>query len=740
MSSSGQQPTPRFLRPRARMILTIGLELISSDSVALTELVKNAFDADAKYVLIRLTGPVIDNAIRAGYGIIEVLDDGVGMSSDTIAETWLEPATPNRRRQRRSTGGRRILGEKGVGRFAAAKLAEKLELVSRPDNAPEVTLKIDWNDFENEDSYLDQIEIHWTADKPVAFAPSGEVTTLWRHAVREHLLDDVRSIASSRPDASRGTLLRMRRTRATWDKKLISDLRTTLSRLISPFGAQEGLASEFTIILDVPDDFGIASGLVEPPEELHRPHYRLEATVDADGHARGEITLRNGSKVTIDRQLVNFEGHIPIRCGPFIIRLLVWDRDAESLTAIAGGAPASSVRAILDQAAGVSIYRDGFRVLPYGEGADDWLRLDLRRVQSPTRRLSNNQIVGYLLISRDGNPNLVDQTNREGIVDGPALEDLRAAVRQLLLLLEHERYEIRPRRKRQPAGGLLDRIDLGELREAIAAKLPSDRAIASMVADLQRELDDRNDKVGEVLARYHRLATLGQLIDRVVHELGQPLLASQQAAFLGLERIESALGRDLGAAYSHTLTELGQRFVTIREQTRVATDVLRRIEPFGGRRRGRPAQMNLEAAINDAVSLLEGEIKEIGAHVMTPHGSTTVTVDGTELQEVIVNLLTNSLYWLRRVPKGRRRIAIRTERNPDGSLSVFVEDSGPGIEAENRDRIFEPYFTTRENGVGLGLSIAGEIVSDYYGGDLELLPPGELGGALFRATLRRRVG
>ena len=202
MTSSDQQPTPRFLRPRARMILTIGLELISSDTVALTELVKNAFDADARHVLVRITGAVIDNAIHAGHGIIEVLDDGVGMSSETIAETWLEPATPNRRRQRRSAEGRRILGEKGVGRFAAAKLAEKLELVSRPDNAPEVTLRLDWSDFENEDSYLDQIEIHWTADKPIAFAPSGEVTTLWRHAVRDHLLDDGQSVAPSRPNAT----------------------------------------------------------------------------------------------------------------------------------------------------------------------------------------------------------------------------------------------------------------------------------------------------------------------------------------------------------------------------------------------------------------------------------------------------------------------------------------------------------------------------------------------------------
>lgn len=494
--------------------------------------------------------------------------------------------TPNRRRQQRSAAGRRTLGEKGVGRFAAAKLAGEFELISRPENSPEVTLRIDWSDFENEDSYLDQIAINWTADRPIAFASSGEVATLWRNVARHYLPGGSQPTATARPDDSRGTLLRMLGTRVTWDKKLISDLRTTLSRLISPFGAHEGLASEFTIILDVPNDFGIASGLVEPPEELHRPHYRLDATVNANGHARGEMLLKNGSTVTIDRQLVNFEGQIPICCGPFVIRLLVWDRDAESLTAIAGGASASSVRTILDQASGVSIYRDGFRVLPYGEGADDWLRLDLRRVQSPTRRLSNNQIVGYLLISRDENPDLVDQTNREGIVDGPALTDLRAAVRQLLLLLENERYDIRPRRKRQPAGGLLDRIDLGELRDAIAAKIPGDRAIASMVTDLQRELDNRTEKVGEVLARYHRLATLGQLIDRVVHELGQPLLASQQAAFLGLERIDSALTEDLPATYGHILTDLSRRFTTIREQSRVASDVLRRIEPFGGRRRG----------------------------------------------------------------------------------------------------------------------------------------------------------
>lgn len=734
------------LRPRARLMLTIGLELISNETVALTELVKNAFDADATHVLVRLSGPVnSDGVIPAGRGMIEVLDDGTGMSGDTIAGTWLEPATPNRRRQRKSDGGRRLLGEKGVGRFAAAKLAGELDLVSHPTDAREVRVSLDWSEFEDEDAYLDQIKVSWTETDPVAFSRTGEVAKLWRRAVRDHLQGAKGSTPRHRPNAGQGTLLRMQGTRVDWDKVLLSELRTTLSRLVSPFGAHQDLAAAFTIILDAPPEFGVVSGLVEPPEELDRPHYTLEAIVDALGVATGEMTLKDGETVPIDdKQLLNADDDVPdedmpLQCGPFTTRLRVWDRDVESLASIAADQPAKSVRAILDQAAGISIYRDGFRVLPYGEPRDDWLRLDLRRVQSPTQRLSNNQIVGYLLIGRDTNPALVDQTNREGIVDGPALDDLRHAVLQLLVLLEKARYRIRPRREKRHKGGLLDRVDLAELRAAIAARLPKDTAIVAMVTDLQREIDQRTEEVGQVLARYHRLATLGQLIDRVVHELGQPLLVSRQAADLGLERIASS-GRRLDDACREVVDELATRLTKVREQTRAASDVLRRIEPFGGRRRGRPAQISLEAAIADAVALLDGEVRKVGATVTLPQGSTTVTVDGTELQEVVVNLLTNSLYWLRQVPKSRRRIDIRTERNGDGSLSVMVEDSGPGVDSDDQEHIFEPYFTTREGGVGLGLSIAGEIVSDFYGGELALLPPGDLGGALFRATLRRRVG
>lgn len=734
------QSDPPTLRPRARLLMTLGSELISSEQVALTELVKNAFDADARFVLVRLSGEVDDSGSVPPEGaLLEVLDDGVGMDSATIESTWLEPATPHRRRTRSSGAGRRVLGEKGVGRFAAAKLGSKLELVSKSPSADEVQLTVDWSAFEDEDAYLDEIPLRWDARDPIEFRRGGSIATLWRSALAIH--GDVDALSDRKPRSTRGTILRIRGLRTPWTRQMIDDVRRSLSRLVSPFPDDEDLIADFQIILEVPSRFGIASGFVQPPEELHRPHYQLNVLVDDVGTARGSIRTKSDHVYEVDTTLVNADDEPGLRCGPFEVRLNVWDRDVESLRAIAGeGANAQSVRRVLDDAAGVNIYRDGFRVLPYGERGDDWLGLDLRRVQSPTRRLSNNQIVGYVLVGRDSNPELADQTNREGIVESTAFDDLRHAVRQLLVLLEARRYDERPRRERQQRGGLLDRVDLTELKKAISEALPKDERIAAMVSELQQDLDDRTTKIGDVLSRYHRLATLGQLIDRVVHELGQPLVAIRNAIALGSEATAKARRRTNEDECAELLNSIERHLETIDRQSRAANDVVRRIAPFGGRRRGRPREFEIETAIADAVALLGDEVRAVGARVELPTGQTQVTVDGTELQEVLVNLLTNSLYWLKRVKKEHRAIRIDVERNLDRSLSVIVEDSGPGVLEADRESIFEPYFTTREGGVGLGLSIAGEIVSDYYGGRLELLPPGDLGGARFRATLNRRVG
>jgi len=167
--------------------------------------------------------------------------------------------------------------------------------------------------------------------------------------------------------------------------------------------------------------------------------------------------------------------------------------------------------------------------------------------------------------------------------------------------------------------------------------------------------------------------------------------------------------------------------------------IFRRIEPFGGRKRGKPEQIILEQIIADAFAVLQSEIDEVGATISLPSTQNLVTVDNAEIQEVIINLLQNSLYWLREVPNDRRRIAVDVQRSPDDAIEIVFADRGPGIEPEIREHIFDAYFSTKPDGVGLGLAIAGQIVADYYDGSLELIETNSLPGATFRITLRRRI-
>jgi HSP90 family molecular chaperone len=121
------RPLESALRPRARIMKTLGSELISNDAVALIELVKNSYDAEASRVLISFVGPLLP-----GQGRIDVFDDGFGMSLDVVRGAWMEPATPGKRQTTNSgVKSRRVLGEKGIGRFAAMRLASELELITR---------------------------------------------------------------------------------------------------------------------------------------------------------------------------------------------------------------------------------------------------------------------------------------------------------------------------------------------------------------------------------------------------------------------------------------------------------------------------------------------------------------------------------------------------------------------------------------------------------------------------------
>ncbi len=719
------QPSGRgALRPRARLLRTLGTDLISSEKVALIELVKNSFDADATVVLVRFIGP-----LTRGQGSVEIWDDGHGMDVETLRSSWLDIATDVKKMRTRSESGRRrVLGEKGIGRLAAARLANEMLMTTRRAGADEIKLLIDWRDFDREDAYLDQIEVAWEVGPPSVFIDEGPADTAFTSASIEQW------------QHGQGTLLHLNRLSREWVAEDFDDLSTALSRLVRPRpdAALGQAVNGFKIVLELPSEFDLLSGEVKPPAELSSPHYQLVGSVE--GHGVAQLRYRQLDPpldVAIDDADLWTNRRRDPQSGPFELDIEVWDRDREAIEKVAGQQSITDFRRLLNQVAGVSVYRDGFRVLPFGEVGDDWLALDRRRVQNPTMRVSNNQVIGHVFIGADANSDLRDQTNREGLIEGTAYEDLRTLVQNALGLIEAKRYAARRKEKRQEEsrGGLFSRFELGELRSALAAKYPADTRLIGLIDAKNEDIQEGVEEVQRVLSQYSRLATLGSLVDRVLHE--------GRTAVSRLKSLVRFGQRDL-AKHSWTsdqkLVEASSFLQGASVQAELLATLFSQIEPFGGRKRGKPKVLALRQIIDDAVAIFKAQADDIGAEIEVQGGGIEVRVDPSEILTVIVNLIQNALYWLSTTSeRSQRKVIVSANRNYDESVSILVSDSGPGVADDLRDFIFDAYFSTRPDGVGLGLSIAGNIVHDLYGGELGLVNNGPLPGATFAATLRKRV-
>jgi signal transduction histidine kinase len=617
-----------------------------------------------------------------------------------------------------------------------------MELITRREEADgEIYALFDWAQFDDPDLYLDEVIILVESRSAERITPAGMASFNW-------------APGRSGADAAtpHGTVLRMNGLKRDWAERDFSDLQRDLSRLVSPFADLQ----DFSIRVELPQAFADWSRDVDPPSVIEYPHYIVTGWVQAQGKAEVHIRVETHGTDHVeaglllrslpDGEMVLLgdsnppEDTVPPECGPLSFELRVWDRDVLGNVVQETGQSIRQVRRDLDAVAGINIYRDGFRVLPYGEPKDDWLRLDMRRVQNPTLRISNNQISGYIMISADRNPGLHDQSNREGLDENQPMADLRGMMICVLAMLESRRRETR-----RPSGandtpglkkeGLFADIGLDALRERVEKACPGDMETLALVQHAENQFSERLLGLKNVLARYHGLATLGQLVDRVIHEGRQPVAAIKDEAVLVHLDLEDALN----GPCAQLAGAMAEHLRLIEQQAGILATAFKHIEPFGGRKRGRPSPLYLETIIADAFAVRRTDLDKYGIQTALPESRTLVTVDEPEIQEVIINLLNNSIYWLCRVDKRTRRIVVAVERRGADEVEIRFADTGPGIPREYRESVFSPYFTTKPDGVGLGLSICGEIISDFYGGELVLLDPDGESGAAFRITLRKRV-
>jgi signal transduction histidine kinase len=669
-------------RPRARLLKLLGSELISDDILAITELVKNAHDADATCVTVEF------HCITGVDGWIVISDDGHGMDLEALLRHWMQPAgtskiDPGARVTRR---GRRVLGEKGVGRFAADKLARHLELVSRCDGqSREIFARFDWDEFDTDDRLLSDIKSRWELRRP--------------EEIKKH-----------------GTIMRMRGLRSQWTERMFRRLCTRLSRLRSPFAGRDG----FRIVVQS-DEFPQYSGELRS-DILDRAPYRVEATFD--GEQTIELNL-NGKK-TVEHL---WNGHGDLRCGPVRVRVFAFDLETEAVARIG---PRMEVRAWLREWTGISVYRDGFRVWPYGEPHDDWLRLDQRRVNNPVVKLSNNQVIGFVEITRDGNPCLADQTNREGLIQSRELEDLRRLITFVLQLLEADRQGVRHPQRKQRGEAARSTVDtnsdvvdqIAKLAEAAPRHLSNElKRVAGRLRD-QTQMGAAQNR--QLVEGYSELAAVGQ----AAIGLSKSLYPMFEELNTGLNTLRSTLRGRREESVSLALTRLERTANALASRVAMLTPM-----EDGATNRRRAMDVNAElASFRELFApILDARSVRFSAQV-PKEGVLRVEMRPESFHRVLHILAANSLDWFRRTASPEIRVHAR---DLGARCEIVFSDNGPGIARELAERVFDPMFSGRESGRGMGLTIARSIV-EAHAGRIEVLVDGRRRGANIRLLLPRK--
>lgn len=676
-------------RPRARLLQLLGDQLIGTPRLAVFELVKNAYDADAENVTVTLKG------LGTADPVILVEDDGDGMAISTIRDIWLVPAHDHREVQRKALKRTRLnrlpLGEKGLGRFAVHKLGDQIELVTRATGEKECVVSIDWSVL-IEKQFLSDAVVSVQTRKPEVF--TGSKT---------------------------GTKLTIRKLRETgWSRGEVRRLQRQITSISSPFTTRSDRFETRLLVPEHPDwvagvpdvdvllerapwyfsfvfdkgvlkwfyEFRGVTGIKLSRRTAERKDTVLQIAPDRDLDLYGtDQGLKKPKRITADKAFSKGIGSVKGE-------VYVFDRDREILSKLGDS---QLVQNFLDENGGVRVYRDSIRVYNYGEPGDDWLGLDLRRVNSPTRNISRNIVVGAVDLSLAQSTSLAEKTNREGFVENDAYRRLRQIILGALSILEVERKIDKDNiRALTGKGRDPEEVKISQPLEALRA--------AARKHQLSKELDPLIAKAetnyNEMRDTMLRAGLSGMGLAIVFHEIEQ------------------------GVRVLHDSIEAGRDIDTVQVQAR---ELVRILDGFtellrkGDRRPNSIKHLIRRVRDINRVRFRNHKVRLVCPALEDAELDVERSFSFGLLMGALNNLLDNAFYWLQvRWPEDQedsdRSIYINIERDFAGGPAIIVADNGPGLQ-DDPERITRPFFSRRPDGMGVGLYYA-NMVMEMNGGRL----------------------
>jgi signal transduction histidine kinase len=749
----------------ARLAVQLGRESISSSITAILELVKNAYDADAETVRIRFKG------IGTSEAFMVIEDDGCGMSQEDLQKYWMVIGTANKIKARKSVKNRVMTGEKGLGRLGLDRLCNATLVRSITDGASEgIELDVDWTKYENEDARLEDVSHKIYSIPNLRRDP---ITDEWH-------------------DYPHGLRLVLNGLKDEWTEERLTELRAELSLLVSPFAGE----NDFRIELDSGMAWRSVDGAVTTPRSLlDAALWKVETEIEDDGSVRMRMESGHHNRVyeegpTPWEKRFPGWGHTP-HCGPLTFTFYFFPRKAIKL----GSETISltTVRTFLDLNQGLRIYRDDFRVKPYGSpnGDGDWLRLAYRRTVNPEGvaqddkpgnwRVGYNQVVGAVFVARDKNGELLDQTNREGLVAGKAFSHLRVFAEESVRFFElnNQDYEMSLVRRRSvreeahesaeesvrategavrklnevadlvaalvgnvsnPLGGVeseasqLESLATQRLRE-IQQTLDAAKTGLAETTRVLREEDERESLEKDTLAN---LASLGILAAAFGHEtLGWVSSCANNAGWLQ-RNVPQYLFFPKPEDEDHIRQKLDDTCTQARRIETFAEFSIGNVKPEKRRR----TTFCLKRIIQNVFKSFDESLRvqrniELDVESNLPPTACRIKGYPIDWESVLVNLITNSVWAIKQKKGGDRKIRVALT-SEDQVYELTFDDSGIGIALGSEERIFYPTYSTKcyeetgeLYGTGMGLTIVKNFVEQNSGGAIKAIANGPLGGASF---------
>lgn len=712
-----------------RLLQELGERLVASPQVALVELIKNSYDADASSCQVRL---------EEDGGALLVADDGHGMNLVEFKDKWMRIATRSKAEERLSRMyKRRLTGAKGIGRFAVRSLGDHLKLTSIADDPSRsvrtrLTAQFNWADIDKLSDIRDA-HVDYTLEKVEENTPTG-------------------------------TVLEIRRLKSSTNFASASSLRAEVLRIVTPLqGLDAGRFRQRSEHRRDPGFQVVLPGTAEEAErevnlaELVLKNYWARLTIDLNhAHLTFKVWFSSARKPKELKLKVSTE----ISSG-FVADIRFFPRRKGIFRA--KGVNGQEAWRWVRENSGVAVVDHGFRIVPYGYEFNDWLHLDHDKAHSvrnwrskiaqkefpispllrnrpkdnPALNLPYNfQLVGAVFVESrppsltKATTDLIPSMDREGFLQNQGFEELVEFVRAGIEFLALQDKRELDRRQAQQAREAAERAreDVRKAIEYVQRSPTLTRADKARFTRAYTQLAEQLEEVEEYHARVRQNLTimglLGVVAGFMTHETRSLVFEMQSAV-----RIVSSLAKK-HPVLQDVAVRLEKRLTTFKDQLQYAQMFIQ------GVRTQKPVTMSAAGQIRHVLNRFGSFATDHGIEVAweAPPDVRTPALPPAVYSGVLLNLFTNALKAVLATTKSIRnpKIAVRAW-NEKGHHYLEVSDNGVGVPAALRERIWEPLYTTTSDtgnplgsGMGLGLPLIKQVTEDA-GGKIELAddpPPG----------------